>query len=155
MLLLPCFCLSKGISLASKAREKVGEVLADNYYIQKKAVFHGLPIAVVSSVAMGYLFGSGGVLMSAAYGAVNYSVITFLLEWHGPPTEPGADKVSAILTIGFGYLLATAFVQTVLKSNLTYTMALPLALGAFAGTIARQWVWEREEAINYQSFLYF
>ena len=144
MLSLGRTAINTASEIFESGREKVGELLSENYYITKRAVLHGFPWAIVSSVAMGYIFNSTNLFASAVYGAVNYSVVTLLIELHGPLRNEGRSNsyISGGLILGAGYAIGTAFVQTVLKTNLTYLMAVPLAAGAFMGQIARQLAWD-------------
>jgi hypothetical protein len=139
--------LGKGIEMANNIRERVSKVIANNYYIKDRAILHGLPIAIISAVALGYLFGTAGILVSAAYGIVNYSIITFLIEFYGPDKSINKSHLAAGAIVGIGYAGTTFFVQTVLKAAISFQAAIPLAIGAFAGSFARTWIWENEPCL--------
>ena len=139
---------NRAIELIENAREWVSDALEDNYYVQERGVLHGLPIAVISSIALGYLFESGGFFASAAYGLVNYAVVTTGIEVLEPANghkNKGLKKYFiAVLVIGAGFAVGQAFVHTVLRTNLTYLQAIPLAAGAYLGQVARQWRWNSD-----------
>lgn len=137
--------VNTAIGCFDSGREKVGELLSENYYIKKRKVLHGLPWAIVGSVAIGYFNGTS-ILGSAAFGAVNYTAVTFLSELLDPTCANEVNLKRAYLISGFnlgiGYAIGTVFVQATLKTNLTFLNALPLAVGASAGQVARLFAWE-------------
>lgn len=140
------------INFCTACRQKVGDLLDHNYYIQERGVLHGLPISIIASIAMGYGFAGLGIATSLTYALGNYSVITFLIELENnlfDNTEnEKRDYLFTGLNTGVAYILSIIFVNTVLKTHLTYLLALPLAVGAFVGSYARKWAWDYENKAN-------
>lgn len=156
-----CFCImgtaviGTAISCVSGVSEKVGEALNANYYLSARKVLHGLPWSVVGSVAMGYIFNID-LTVGATYGIINYSLLTFLTECQGVQTKNENEELVTGLMLGTSYLIGTIFVNTLLKTNLLFLSALPLAVGAFIGHRFRMQVAQdiTAEEHNYNLYLY-
>lgn len=106
-----------------------------DYYTQERKVIKGLPIAVISCIAAGYLFQCAQPSPAAIFGAINYITLTSLLEVIRANHHIDAPKACIIL--GISGAVSLAFVQTVCKTAMTYYAAMILATAAFAGQLAR------------------
>ncbi len=105
------------------------------YYIQDRAVIHGLPVAAISTVAAGYLFDCAKTSTAAIFGVVNYLTLTSLLEMIRSRHE--IDKLEGAIIIGVSGVISMAFIQTVCKTSMTYQTAMVLGAAAFAGQVGR------------------
>lgn len=106
------------------------------YYVKGRAVLHGLPIAGISTVAAGYLFNCASASTGAIFGVVNYIALTSLLEIIRAHHD--IDETKAGVIIGISGAISMAFIQTVCKTNMTYSAAIILGTAAFAGQLTRE-----------------
>lgn len=119
-------------------REWAGKALSN---LHKRGVIHGFPVALITSIALGFLFESGNLFACLAYGLINYGVTTALIEWLEAPRDHERPKYEqifiAVLTFAAGLLAGKAFVNTILQTNMTFMQSFPLACGAYVGQVAR------------------
>lgn len=138
-------CLQRSCKAIDDAREAVALRVKDNHYIKNRAIFHGLPIAIICSIAAGILFGSGAILptmlISGLFGAFNYTVLTGLVEMasKGRSFEI-EDKLRSFLMFCSAYTISHFVFNLLLNNRLTMWATLPLAIGAYAGNKARAYV---------------
>lgn len=106
------------------------------YYVRERAVFQGLPIAVISSIAAAYLFQATSIKTAAIFGTFNYVALTSTLELLRKHYQIDPLKGAAI--VGLCGVVTMAFLQTVCQINLSYRAIIILSTAAFVGQLARQ-----------------
>lgn len=105
-------------------------------YIQRRQIWQGLPIAVITSTACAFLFKLAHPLTGAAFGLINYVLIAGLIEG----TRRFDDKyfIKAGLIVAISYVVTTALTNVVLRMPLPYLHAIPLAIAAALSHIVRR-----------------
>jgi hypothetical protein len=107
-----------------------------DYYTKDRAVIHGFPIAVLSSIAATFLFNCTKRSTAAIFGAVSYLTLTSLLEIIR--AHHYVDKTKACIIVGVSSAVTLGFIKTVCKTSMTYQAAIILSIASFSGQLARE-----------------
>lgn len=127
-------CFHRAGQMLEDTRNGIDRTLSNNYYIQKRAVIHGLFIALISATALGCLFESASLFACAAYGVMNYAVTTTLIELFDPSRK---YKLIDLLVFAAGLAICTPLINLVLRLNMTFLQAFPMSCGVYIAQFAR------------------
>jgi hypothetical protein len=118
-----------------------------NYYYNERAVLHGLPIAMISTMATAYLFDCAKTSTGATFGLVNYITLTCSLEAIRHHQE--IDTITGYVITGINGAVSLAFIRTVCNTEINYQTAIVLGIAAFAGQFFRQYFipWMHENQV--------
>lgn len=106
------------------------------YYVKDCAIFHGLPFATISALAVNHLFNTTQPTIAAAFGVANYITQTLLIE--GIRTYADIDKPIAGVILATSCVVSQILIGTIYKINLNYQLAIALTLASFSGQLIRK-----------------
>lgn len=110
-------------------------------WMSERRILSGLPVAVVSSIVLGFLFGGVSIPTAAAYGLSHY-VVTVIAQEYLKDCESSTAKHAFLLVIPL--LFAKALVTTT-WSPVSLISTLPMAIGVWAGIARRTEILRNEE----------